>query len=471
MVNKIITTYSSETKNSDGRLEPRFYYNQSLLKKTFDKFGYKEIGNFANLKSGSTPEHHGEKKNDKNCYFVKSADVKRYNLNFSTISFVSSETHESRNKIKIIPNDILLSSTGTLGFACLVPQTLKEGSTNQNIIRIRFKDENSTNFNPYFLLAFLNSQFGQIEIETLLTLTGQKYINMENFEKYKIPKIDEKTIESVGLKLKKAQNNEAESFLLLEKAKKIFYQNLNVDFSKLKKELFYSVNTDDFIESDLWIPKYSCPLYINVKKSIQEKWKVTTLGTISTIKKGSEVGSDNYNLYLGKRDDDVAFIRTSDLVNYEADQFPDFFIPKEIHNELNQDIKTGDILFTKDGKIGMTAMITESDKVIISSGISRIRLKIEAKKQGLTSEYIFLVLSLKETGLYPAIRRTVIASTLPHLREERLKEIEIPILDKNSIDEITRLTKKAFELKNEKKKMIKDAQKEIDSYLNFNFIK
>jgi type I restriction enzyme S subunit len=75
-------------------------------------------------------------------------------------------------------------------------------------------------------------------------------------------------------------------------------------------------------------------------------------------------------------------------------------------------------------------------------------------------------LSLKETGLYPSIRRTVIASTLPHLREERLREFEIPILDKNSIDEITKLVKEAFELKDEKKKLIKEVRKEIDNYFD-----
>ena len=55
----------------------------------------------------------------------------------------------------------------------------------------------------------------------------------------------------------------------------------------------------------------------------------------------------------------------------------------------------------------------------------------------------------------------MIASTLPHLREERLREFEIPILDKNSIDEITKLVKRTFELKNEKKKLIKEAQKKL----------
>ena len=466
MANKITTAYASEIETT-ARLEPRFYYNQSLLKNTFDTLGYEEINDFSYLKSGSTPNHYDDKKNADDYYFIKSADVKRYNLNFSTISFVSYETHKSRRKIKIIPNDILLSNTGKyLGFACIVPQTVKESTTNQNIIRIRFKDRNFSKLNPHFLLAFLNSQFGQIEIEALLTLTGQKYLNMEKFRDYKIPKIDNKIIEKASSKIQNAENDELKALSKLKEAQNLFYQRLNVNFSKIKKEKLYSVNLSNFSEADLWCPNYSYPLYVNTLKVIQEKWQTVPLGEVATIKKGDEVGSDIYNKYLDKKESDVPFVRTSDIVNYEVDQFPDFYIPEEIYHELKQDIKSGDVLFTKDGKIGMTAMITQNDKAIICSGISRLRLKTEAKKYNLTPEYLFLILSLKETGLYPAIRRTVIASTLPHLREERLREFEMPILNKHSIDEITKLVKHAFELKDEKKKMINEVREEIDSYFD-----
>jgi len=45
-------------------------------------------------------------------------------------------------------------------------------------------------------------------------------------------------------------------------------------------------------------------------------------------------------------------------------------------------------------------------------------------------------------------------------------DIQIPILDKNSIDEITKLVKEAFELKDEKKKLIKEVREEIDNYFD-----
>jgi len=63
------------------------------------------------------------------------------------------------------------------------------------------------------------------------------------------------------------------------------------------------------------------------------------------------------------------------------------------------------VLFTKDGNVGMSAMFTKNDKAIVASGMVRLRLKAEAKKYNLTPEYLFIVLSLKETGIYPATRK------------------------------------------------------------------
>jgi len=108
--------------------------------------------------------------------------------------------------------------------------------------------------------------------------------------------------------------------------------------------------------------------------------------------------------------------------------------------------------------------LTPQDKVILQSHIKRLRLKKEAiEKYHITQEYLFLVLTIKEMARCQAERYTVIQSTIPTI-SNRILDFEIPILDKNSIDEITKLVKEAFELKNEKKKLIREIREEIDSY-------
>ena len=45
-----------------------------------------------------------------------------------------------------------------------------------------------------------------------------------------------------------------------------------------------------------------------------------------------------------------------------------------------------------------------------------------------------------------------------------LNDIEIPVLDKRTIDEITDLVKQVFELKDTKKQLIKQVREKMDSY-------
>ena len=61
---------------------------------------------------------------------------------------------------------------------------------------------------------------------------------------------------------------------------------------------------------------------------------------------------------MEKSDSDIAFIRTSDVVNYEIDLFPDYFVDESFEKMPNL-AKKGDIIFSRDGVIGETAMICE----------------------------------------------------------------------------------------------------------------
>lgn len=389
--------------------------------------------------------------------YIRISDMRRFFISYSDIKKV--ELNKIPQKIQLQEKDVLVSRKGTPGISVITTKDDIDNVIGTEAILLRIKED----YDPYYLVAFLNSKVFYEQVLNNLSGAVASGINHPSLKKLKIL-YDKHLIKNISGKVKKTIELHVKANSILTNARDIFYQKLDLDFSKIEKENTFSVNLSGFAEIDLWTPSYSYPLYVNILKAIKKKWKTVPLGKIATVKNGDEVGSDNYNKYLDQKDSDIPFIRTSDLVNYEVDQFPDYYIPEGIYQELKQDIKVGDVLFTKDGKIGMIGMITKTDKAIVCSGISRLRLKIEAKKYNLTPEYLFLVLSLKETGLYPSIRRTVIASTLPHLREERLREFEIPVLDKNSIDEITKLVKEAFELKDEKKKLIKEVREEIDNY-------
>lgn len=453
--------------STDYRFESAYYYFTKIVKEASLSNGvvYNKLKTMCSTISDG--EHSAIPRQKENgVRYLYGRNIKDGVVNFdpnTDSSFITEENYQKFTRIHLKENDILLTIVGTIGKTALYKQEyIGKAGIPRHIAKIRLKE--GCDISPEYIVAFFLSKLGKWQLNNITTGNIQPLLSIGNIEKLDIPIIKRELHNEITQKEQKFVECETKALNLISQAQKLFYTRIGIDFKVIEKENTFSVSKSNFADADLWTPMYSYPLYVNTLKTIQGKWKTLTVGEIADLKKGDEVGSDTYIGYLDIRKTDVPFVRTTDIVNYEIDQYPDFFIPEEIYNDLGQDFQNGDVLFTKDGKIGMVGMITENDKAIISSGFVGLHLKNMAKEFGITPEYLFLVLSIKEIGIYGSKRRTVVASTIPHLREERLKEIEIPILDKGTISEITSLVRQAFKLKDEKKRLIAEVRETMDGY-------
>lgn len=449
------------------RLVPSYYYYSTIIKQKARSRGIEYIKLESIAKKVSDGEHSHIKRNSVGgIRYLYGRNIKEGVVNYDIISddsFISEKDYKKFTRCHIKENDILISIYGTIGKSAVYKsEYIGIAGIPRHISSITLKDKSP--LTPEFITVFFRSKIGKWQLDNLTTGNIQQLLSLKNIKKIDLPVPNPEFIKKITDLEQQAIDKEILALSLIEKARVLFFKKLGVDFEKVERSISFSVNLSDFVNEDLWTPAFSNPSYVGKLNLIKMKWPTVPLKEIAQLKKGDEVGSDNYIKYIDKKDGDVPFIRTSDIVNYEVDQFSDFFIPEETYKELAQDLKPNDVLFTKDGKIGMTGMITKSDKAIIASGFIRLRLKTEAKKYNLTPEFLFIALSTNEVGFIQAIRRTVVASTIPHLREERFKEIEIPVIDQPSIYEISLLVKQAFELKDERKTIIKNVAKEIDNY-------
>ena len=398
--------------------------------------------------------------------YLRVGDIKPFSFdeNEDDFAYVSPNVD---TKIKIKENDILIARTQAtidkLGTASIADKHNSNWATSQHTTRIRV-DENK--ISPFYLLAYLNSKF--FKAQTALASHGSTRVEFTHSQLNKVrvfiseTNLYNKIIEQVKTVIE--YNREANN--LIEEAKEIFKQAISLNNTNTKQP-YFETDLLSLKEFDIWNATCHLPFFADNEKELKKKFTTAKLGEITEIKKGDEVGSNNYDVYINKTNTDYAFIRTSDIINHEIDLFPDYFVAQSIYNSVNQELQTGDILFTKDGKIGQTAIVTQADKAIIASGIARIRTK--ENDYNITPEYLFTVLSLKETGYNPAIRRTVIGTTIPHLREERLKQIAIPVLANDTIIQITQKIKTAFELKAKRKELICLVLEELNTeYLKYN---
>jgi len=247
------------------------------------------------------------------------------------------------------------------------------------------------------------------------------------------------------------------------------------------KKQFFKVKLSEIADYDLWSPRFLYPYYLRPIQNIERRYPIYKIGELFDIKKGIEVGSNNYINYIFKRDDDVPFIRTSDLVNYTLNKTTELFVAKDIYGLYKRklNLTPGDLLFTKDGKIGYIALVGNNIKFIPASGISILKIKREVikeikKKYNVTidTKYIFSILMVKEIGLFQSLRRTVIASTIPHISINRLKDVEIPIITDQSeinkliqlVNKLVKLDEEKFEIINELKDKARESLKEVEGY-------
>lgn len=464
MALKTITALKSEIEKSE---EKRFDAKYFFVNHFFDKLENKSICIVKTLEelnvkisSGSYIATYIDK--SIGVPYLRVGNIKPFTFNEQdkSLVFVSKNVP---SKIKVKENDIILGRTQAtaekLGVASIIDKTNDGFVISQHVSKITIDNDN---LSPYYLAGYLNSRF--YKAQTALATHGDTRVEMTHSQLKKvrvfIPK--KEILKSIELKVKKIVENNRVSINNIKHSQKILKKKLDIQNNRNDK--FFTVNLSTIHNFGIWNGKSHLPKYTSIEFEIKSRFKTVKLGIISSIMKGTEAGRDNYKTDLFKKEQDYAFIRTSDITNNEIDIYPDYFISKELAETLNNNVKTGEILFSKDGIIGETAIISKHDRVIVASGFVKIKLKPEAKSYNITSEYLFTVLSIDESGFYPAIRRTVIASTIPHLREKRLKEIEVPIIDINSINKITKLVKEAFELKDEKKRLIKEVREEIDNY-------
>ena len=275
-----------------------------------------------------------------------------------------------------------------------------------------------------------------------------------------VPEIDKKQKEIITSNVKKVLECEEKSFKLIKETLDYFNDILKIDVKRLNQDKVFYIDQEQI--TDTFCPYFYYPLFTEYIQTLKKKFKTIKLSQIIDIKSGDEVGSENYSVSLKKNLNDIPFIRTSDIINYEVDSYPDYYVVPEIQSQLSQDIKDGDVLFTKDGKIGLSGMITSNDDCILASGIAYMRLK---QPQKICPEYVFICLS-SNIGLFQAMQRTVTSSTLPHLRPEHILEFEIPLIDEEYQQEITKKVKQAFKLKDEKKTLIRETKKILEDNID-----
>jgi type I restriction enzyme, S subunit len=172
------------------------------------------------IANGSTPR--GANYHSYGVPFLRIQNIRPEGINFSDLCFIDKATHEEMRRSQIKPRDLLITITGRVGTAVVVPDTLKEGNINQHIVIIRLAN-NTVSVD--YLAEVINSTAVKFQVEHRTTGTTRIALDYQAIKSLLIPvpsfDIQQNIVKEIYVRRTECQrlNSEAENLLTEAKAR------------------------------------------------------------------------------------------------------------------------------------------------------------------------------------------------------------------------------------------------------------
>jgi restriction endonuclease S subunit len=366
-------------------------------------------------------------------------------LELSKVEHISIETHEQFKKTEIYPKDLVMTVRGTIGKVAVVPEELKIANISPNLIFLRPKNL----FQSVFLAVVLNSKIGQSQIKKIISGSVQETITVPDIESIKIPIPSQSFQKEIEKIVKESQRKRKLADEKYKKAEEILNEKLGMENLDLSTQNIFETKFSEM--EDRFDPEYYQPKYKKIISKIK-KQKSKLLGEIVKIRKGIEVGHEAYTdkgkPFIRVQDYNEKGITISGSTNY---------IRQYLYEELKKEHEpnTGEILFSKDGTVGRTFVIEKNNNEFVISGGILILTPCDI-------DNYYLALVLNSLVVKFQANRKSIGAIIKHLSVEEVKKLQIPILPKLTQQKISSLIQESFQLRQEAKKLIKQAKQKVE---------
>jgi hypothetical protein len=331
------------------------------------------------------------------------------NLNEADVVYVSSsQTKPSR--VIVRDSDVLLARTGTLGKASLARQPIVDAVMSQHITSLRVQPGT---VHPGYLAAFLNSEYGKTQIINSAFGSTRPELTHAALGQLEVPIIGEAAQQEIGDMVRRGVDRYYESLDSFRLAVRTYEKGVGFKPASRRTLVF-----EGALSEVGWTPRYHRPEYQNEINRLRRNFHCKQLGEIAGIERGKGTRVSEYSK------SGLPFVRTTSLINFGIDPFPDHYATEETYNEFAQEVEQGDILFSIEGKPGAVALLCDQERCVYKNHIVRIRIR-----GGACAEQLFLYLACG-SGQYQTNMNTVIQAILPGLAD-RACDFVIPVRPKH----------------------------------------
>jgi restriction endonuclease S subunit len=443
----------------EGRLDCEFYKKRLKISKEVNKFETKILGDISVLKRGPfggsiKKEIFVEK--EENTYQVYEQYNAINNDPYRARYFISEKDYKRLESFAVMPNDIIMSCSGTIGKLAVIPNDFNKGVINQALLRIRLKSGFNIN---YFVIIF------SLIIEKLIEGNEFAYgaairniVSIDELKNIQIPlpplEIQNKIVQLMDNAYSLKKLKEAEAQKLLDSISDYVLDELGIKLPELKDKMTYVVNSEE-VQNGRLDPYYHQPKFEEVEKAIEKgKYGIVKIREIVDESANKTVRIENNEKYIYIEIGDIN--KSDGTIILKAEEFGEK-LPTGSKNKL---IENDVIISTVRPYLKGIAKVKNCEKNLVSTGafcVLRCTKKINPD---------YLLGFVRSNLFINMVCRNMSGTTYPTVSDEDILDLETPLppleIQNKIAEEVKTKMEKSKQLQEEAKSILEGAKEKVE---------
>lgn len=369
-------------------------YKQTPLGEIPVEWKLTKIGDISEVKGGKRlPKGHKLVNYETEHPYIRVLDFKNMSVNLNNLKYLSNDTYFKIKNYIITSDDVYISIAGTIGVSGTIPTKLSGANLTENAAKLT----DLKNINKYFLAYILNSSLVKPQINASTGKATQPKLALFRIKNIKIPLpplLEQEKIADILSVTDKA----------IRKSDEIIVKTENLKRGVMQKLLIKGIGHNEFKDSAIG--------------NIPVEWELVKLENVSKkITDGSHFSPKKYEngthkiatvVNINDNSFDLKSCKTISEKDYE----------QLVKNDCK--VKKGDVLFSKDGTVGLSFVYNQDADLVVLSSIAII-------KPDLTLDPAYCSYALKSAPVFRQIIGSKRGTGLKRIILQDLKKIRIPL--------------------------------------------
>ena len=356
---------------------------------------------------------------------------------------------EHKNIKRLSKGEIVITKVGTPCYASII-HDLEEVALSRTVLGLK----SITNIDPYYLVAFLRSKYGFLQLFRERELTIQFQLTLDRVGNVRIFKPENNKLEdriSNCFFLHELIKKRSEQLYSLSQT--LLLSELGLTDWQPKHRLTFIKNYSDTERVERIDAEYYQPKYEEIDE-VLIKLNAKPIGGYGFL----DITTGQYCADYVASDEGRPYLRGTDLAVGSIAMESLFYIKPEDQIQSKQ-AQEGDVVVTRVGTIGLSARIPEEcDGGTISDNLIRVRILDESK---IDSYYLSCFLG-SEIGKALMLRNAR-GSVQQRLNQETLKDIMLPIPQMQVQYQIKDKIIESFNLRKQSKRLLECAKRAVET--------